>query len=97
MLESTIEYNKDKILYFLDNFDDKVKEILKDFDLTETQIKKKFKQCLDKDIQQVDYSQEIQINDAFKETPSLFASNFLVLFLKNMLIIKQKIRIYQKY
>ena len=83
LLESTIEYNKDNILDFFNDFDNKVKEILKKkFDLTETQIKKKFKQDVGKNIQQVNYSQQIQINPAFQANTSLFASNYFSAFLE---------------
>ncbi len=42
LLESTIEYSKNTIIDFLDNFDREANQVIKKFDLTEEEVKNIF-------------------------------------------------------
>ncbi|MGV2826898.1 hypothetical protein [Myxosarcina sp. GI1(2024)] len=64
-------------------------QVLNNFDLTVTQINDKFNQAVDKNIKQVNYNQEIQINPAFQAETSLFESNYFSALLETYSKINQ--------
>ena len=82
LLESTIEYNKNTIIDFLDNFDYKANQILNDFSLTEEEVRNIFENKTGAKIETIDYHESIKINSAFQANTKLFKNNYFSSFLK---------------
>jgi|SRR5690625_1497268 len=76
IIESSIQYRKNEIITKLNNFDEEFKKALKLLNVNEDSLKCLFFKDLNKEIGEVIYSQDIQLNEKLAQDVKLFSSEY---------------------
>lgn len=76
LIISSLENKRQKIIDFLNSFDEQVENVKKDFSDKNIEIDEKFKELTKKNIDEVIFSQDIKLNDALGGTVRLFGSKY---------------------
>jgi len=76
LIISSLENKRQKIIDFLNSFDEQVESVKKDFSNKNIEIDEKFKELTKKNIDEVIFSQDIKLNDALGGTVRLFGSKY---------------------
>lgn len=82
LIASSLEYRRDEILSYIEEFDSNALKILSNWYLNEPQIREKFQLATAIELGSVLYGQVIRLNDRLADRVSLFESEFFSAFLK---------------
>lgn len=84
IIASSLEYRREDIMSYLDDFDIHVMRILRNWHLTEDQLRDKFQETTQDDIGDVLYGQAVKLNTRLAESVKLFESVFFSAMLRTL-------------
>lgn len=84
LIESTIEYRKSQIIAFFDDFDNHVKKRLKNWALSESEVKDIFCLRVKSEIGDIHYGHTVELNQALGGKANLFDSDYFSAMLEVM-------------
>jgi len=82
IISSSLEHRRQSTLSYLENFDSKIEAILKNWDISEEDLRNSFQLETGSDIGDKLYSQEIALNKKLADQVSLFGSEYFSAFIK---------------
>ena len=82
IISSSLEHRRQSTLSYLENFDSKIEAILKNWDISEEDLRNLFQLETGSDIGDKLYSQEIALNKKLADQVSLFGSEYFSAFIK---------------
>ncbi|CAG7653973.1 hypothetical protein ACFQI7_32055 [Paenibacillus allorhizosphaerae] len=82
IVTSSLEYRREEILTYLENFDEHVHKLLRYWSLSEEEVRMKYKEEMGFDIGDISYGQAVKLNNRLAESVRLFESDFFSAMLK---------------
>ncbi|CAG7643002.1 hypothetical protein PAESOLCIP111_04405 [Paenibacillus solanacearum] len=82
IVTSSLEYRREEMLTYLENFDENVHRLLKYWSLDEEEVRTKYKEEMGFDIGDFSYGQAVKLNNRLAENVRLFDSDFFSAMLK---------------
>lgn len=82
IIASSLEYRKDEILTYLENFDTNTLRILQYWNITEDKVRELFLSEVKVELGEVHYGHAVKLNSRLSESVELFNSDFFSAFLK---------------
>ncbi|GIM45843.1 hypothetical protein DNHGIG_13920 [Collibacillus ludicampi] len=84
IVASSLENRREEILSYLDNFDHGVHNLLKNWHISEDELRAKFKKETDIEIGDILYGQAVKLNNRLADSVKLFESSFFSAMLKTL-------------